>query len=138
VVQQYLDFRERYDVPIWLGESGENTDEWIEQFVKVLEKNDVGWAFWPYKKMQKPSAVVSVVPPADWERIVEFAKLPRGTGHVKERLKARPDQDTINRAFAELLENIRLKKCRINEGYLRALGLKSESVPGTAAGSVKR
>src|SRR3989475_3259900 len=126
VLRQYLDFRERYDVPIWMGESGENTDEWISQFVRTLEKNNIGWAFWPYKKMGKPSAVVSIIPPADWEKIVEFAKLPRGTGHVEERLKARPEQETINRAFAELLESVRLQKCRVNEGYLRALGMKAD------------
>jgi endoglucanase len=124
VIQQYLDFRERYDVPIWMGESGENTDEWIGQFVKTLEKNNIGWAFWPYKKMEKASAVVSILPLADWEKIVEFAKLPRGTGHVEERLKARPDQETITRIFDELLESVRLQKCRVNEGYLKALGLK--------------
>jgi len=62
VIRQYIDFRERYDVPIWMGESGENTDEWIAQFVKSLEKNNIGWAFWPYKKMEKPSAVVSIPP----------------------------------------------------------------------------
>jgi aryl-phospho-beta-D-glucosidase BglC (GH1 family) len=27
VIQQYLDFRDKYNIPIWLGESGENTDE---------------------------------------------------------------------------------------------------------------
>jgi hypothetical protein len=124
VLRQYIDFRERYDVPIWMGESGENTDEWIAQFVKALEKNNIGWAFWPYKKMEKPSAVVSVIPPADWGKIVEFAKLPSGTAHAEERLKARPEQETISRAFAELLESVRLQKCRVNEGYLRALGMK--------------
>ena len=50
VIQQYLDFRDRYNVPIWMGESGENTDEWITQFVDLLNKNDIGWTFWPYKK----------------------------------------------------------------------------------------
>ena len=25
-IREYLDFRDRYNVPIWLGESGENTD----------------------------------------------------------------------------------------------------------------
>jgi aryl-phospho-beta-D-glucosidase BglC (GH1 family) len=135
VIRQYIDFRERYDVPIWMGESGENTDEWIAQFVKVLEKNNIGWAFWPYKKMEKPSAVVSVVPPADWGKIVEFAKLPRGTAHVEERLKARPDQETISRAFSELLENVRLEKCRVNVGYLKALGMKSHTTPVSPAGS---
>jgi aryl-phospho-beta-D-glucosidase BglC (GH1 family) len=132
VIRQYIDFRNRYDVPIWMGESGENTDEWIAQFVKTLEKNNIGWAFWPYKKMEKSSAVVSIIPPADWVKIVQFAKLPRDSAHVEERLKARPDQETINRAFSELLESIRLQKCRVNQGYLRALGLKSDIAPVSA------
>ncbi|MBA0086300.1 MAG: cellulase family glycosylhydrolase [Acidobacteria bacterium Pan2503] len=126
VLREYIDFRERFDVPIWMGESGENTDEWIAQFVKSLDKNKIGWAFWPYKKLEKSSAVVTVIPPTDWEKIVEFAKLPRGTGHVEERLKVRPPQETINRTFAQLLENIRLQKCRVNEGYLKALGMKTD------------
>src|SRR2546427_1951050 len=107
----------------------------IAQFVKALEKNNIGWAFWPYKKMEKPSAVVSIIPPADWGKIVEFAKLPRGTGHVEERLKVRPEQETITRAFAELLESVRLQKCRLNEGYLSALGMKSDIAPVSAGGS---
>jgi endoglucanase len=135
VLRQYLDFRERYDVPIWMGESGENTDEWIAQFVKVLEKNNIGWAFWPYKKMEKSSAVVTIVPPADWEKIVEFAKLPRDTAHVKERVKARPEQETIIRAFAGFLENVRLQKCRVNQGYLKALGMKSDIEKTSAGGA---
>jgi endoglucanase len=126
VIRPYIDFREEYDVPIWMGESGENTDDWIAQFVKTLESNNIGWAFWPYKKMEKSSAVVSIVPPADWGKIVEFAKLPRGTAHVEERIKHRPEQETINRAFDELLGNIRFEKCRVNAGYLKALGMKSD------------
>jgi len=85
--------------------------------------------------MEKPSAVVSIVPPANWGNIVEFAKLPRGTAHAEERLKARPEQETISRAFAELLENVRVQKCRVNEVYLRALGRKSDIAPASAAGS---
>jgi hypothetical protein len=60
---------------------------------------------------------------------------PRGTGHAEERLKVRPEQETIPRAFAELMENIRLPKCRVNEGYLKALGLKADVVAGDADGS---
>ncbi len=135
VLRQYLDFRDQYDVPIWMGESGENTDEWIAQFVNALEKNNIGWAFWPYKKMEKSSAVVSIIPPADWREIVEFAKLPRGTANVEARLKARPEQDAITRAFAELLESVRVQKCRVNQGYLKALGMKPDTAPASATGS---
>lgn len=128
VLQPYLDFRERYDVPIWMGESGENSDAWIAQFVKVLGQNHIGWAFWPYKKMGKPSAVVSVIPPADWDRIVDFAKLLPGSGHAEERLKARPDEQLIDRVFSQLLENVRLQNCRVNQGYLAALGMRPDPV----------
>jgi endoglucanase len=135
VVRPYLDFRERYDVPIWMGESGENTDEWIAQFVSTLEKNNIGWAFWPYKKMEKSSAVVSIIPPPDWQEIVEFAKLPRGTANVEARLKARPEQEKVARAFAGFLESIRLQNCRVNAGYLKALGMNSDTRPVAAAAS---
>src|SRR5260370_19586187 len=101
-----------------MGESGENSDVWIAQFVKVLETNNIGWAFWPYKKMEKSSAVVSIIPPAHWAKIVEFAKLPPGTAHAEERLKARPDQKMITRAFPQLLENIPLQKSALTNGYL--------------------
>ena len=127
-VQPYVDFREKYGVPLWLGESGENTDEWIAQFRELLEKNDIGWAFWPYKKMGKSSAVVTIEPPEGWDRIVAFAKLPRGVGATEARLKERPDQAVIDRAFAGLLENIKLVHCRVNDGYLKALGLKPVAV----------
>jgi endoglucanase len=127
-VQEYVDFREKYNVPIWLGESGENKDEWIAQFVALLEKNNIGWTFWPYKKMEKDSAVVTITPPEGWDKIVAFAKLPRGLGSVEERLKVRPDQATIDKAFAGLLSNIELQRCHANAGYLTALGLKAVSV----------
>ena len=133
VLREYIDFRERFEVPIWMGESGENTDQWIAQFVQALEKNHIGWAFWPYKKMEKPSAVVSIIPPADWGKIVAFAKLPRDIAHVEDRLKARPDQETLNRVFAELLESVRLQKCRVNDGYLKALGMKTDTLRGQPA-----
>jgi len=72
-------------VPIWMGESGENTDEWIEQFAKTLEKKTISdGLFWPYKKMEKPSAVVSIIPPADWgkDRGVRKAAAP-ALGHAE-------------------------------------------------------
>jgi aryl-phospho-beta-D-glucosidase BglC (GH1 family) len=120
-LEPFLAYRDKYKVPIWLGESGENTDEWVASFRTLLDKNSIGWAFWPYKKMEAASALVSVKPPADWDQIVAFAKLPRGDGNVKERVPHRPSQATIDSALAELLENIQFAKCRVNAGYIHAL-----------------
>jgi len=54
---------------------------------------------------------------------------------VEERLKVRPEPETIARAFADLLENIRVQKCRVNEGYLKALGMKFDIALVNAGGS---
>jgi endoglucanase len=121
LVQRYVDFRTKNHVPIWLGESGENKDEWLATFRTVLEKNNIGWAFWPYKKLANTTAVETVTPPADWPSIVAYAKLPNGVGLTSERLKDRPEQEVIDRAFAQLIENIKLSHCTTNLGYVRAL-----------------
>jgi hypothetical protein len=47
--------------------------------------------------------------------------------NVEARLKVRPDQGTIDRAFDGLLQNIKLNDCHINQGYLSALGMKQVS-----------
>jgi hypothetical protein len=122
-IQPYVDFRDTYRVPIWMSESGENTDEWITQYRKLLDKNHIDWAFWPYKKMDSPRSIVSFTRPLYWDEIVAYARLPGTMGDTEKRIAKRPLQDHINAAFAELLENIQLSKCRINEGYLKALGL---------------
>jgi endoglucanase len=123
-IQEYLDFRAKYNVPLWVGESGENTDQWISEFRGLLEKNDIGWCFWPYKKMDASSAPVSIARPPYWSEIIAFAKQPTGTGNAEKRIAARPPQEHIDQAFKGLLENISFAKTRVNAGYLKALGLK--------------
>ncbi len=120
-VQRFIDFREKYHVPIWLGESGENKDEWIAQFARMLEANDIGWCFWPYKKMDLTSSPVTFDQPDHWAEIVEYAKLDRNLGHIEDRQKKRPSQDDIEAAYASLLVNIRFNHEKDNPGYITAL-----------------
>lgn len=121
VIREYVDYSEKHGVPLLMGESGENTDEWIAAFRATLDRHRIGWTFWPYKKMGKPSCVVTVKAPEGWERIVAFADLPRAT--FEEVRKNRPERAAVDAALAGLLENVRLDRCEVNAGYLRALGL---------------
>ena len=111
-------------MPIWLGESGENKDEWVAAFTKTLEDNHVGWCFWPYKKMDAPSSVVTFDRPVHWEEIVKFAALPGGTTNAKKRIAARPSVENTQAAFDDLLTKIRFDKERVNAGYVKAMGMK--------------
>ena len=121
-VQEYVDFSNKYDVPLLMGESGENTDEWVAAFRALLEKNEISWCFWPYKKVDATSSPVSINKPAEWDAIVAFADHPRTT--YEDVRKNRPPKEKVRAALAGLLENMKLQNCRTNEGYLKALGLK--------------
>jgi hypothetical protein len=120
-VQEYVDFGEKYGVPVWMGESGENTDEWIASFRVLLERNRIGWCFWPYKKLDAASCVASVNKPAGWDAVIAFADNPRTT--FEDVRKNRPPKDKVEGALAAYLEQIKFKNCKVNEGYLKALGL---------------
>lgn len=123
VIQQYLDFRNRYNVPIWAGESGENTDAWIHDFVTVLNKDDIGWAFWTYKRMDATSSMVAFKKPVYWDEIIAFAKLRRTTGNAEQVIAVRPSLEHSRAAFQDLLQKIRFQESHINTGYLTALDL---------------
>ena len=121
-IQEYLSFRDKYNVPIWMSESGENTDEWIDSFRRLLEAHDIGWCFWPYKKLEATSCIVSIDSPADWAAIVGFADGPRTT--FEDVRKHRPPKEKVEKALSDYLERIKFANCRVNQGYLGALGLK--------------
>ena len=120
-IQEYLDFRDKYNVPVWMGESGENTDEWIASFRTLLEQNNISWCFWPYKKLDATSCIASINRPAEWEAIVTFANGPRTT--FEEVRKNRPPKEKAQKALSDYLERIKFANCRVNQGYLKALGL---------------
>ncbi|HEX6427522.1 MAG TPA: cellulase family glycosylhydrolase, partial [Niastella sp.] len=50
-IQHILDTRNKYNVPVWLGETGENSNVWFTEAVQLLEANNIGWAWWPLKKL---------------------------------------------------------------------------------------
>lgn len=124
MVQEYVDFGKKYNVPIWMGESGENTDQWIDAWRRLNEKNNFGWCFWPYKKMDVTSNIVSIKRTAEWDSIITYAKAPRVS--YEEIRKARPTADVIKKAFEDYLENCKFNNCTVNEGYIKALGLKNK------------
>ncbi|HWE84862.1 MAG TPA: glycoside hydrolase family 5 protein [Terracidiphilus sp.] len=125
VIQEYLDYRDKYHVPLWLGESGENKDEWIAAFTKTLEENHVGWCFWPYKKMDATSSVVTFDRPEHWDEVVKLAAMAPGTGNAEKRIEARPSPEEAQRIFDDLLKKVQFAGERVNDGYVRAVGLKS-------------
>jgi len=121
-IQQYLDFRDKFDVPLWLGESGENTNIWISSFRRLLECDSIGWCFWPYKKLSSETCVSSVRITKKYDAIIHFADSDRSS--YEEIRQNRPRMEDVRKALNDLLEDCALKNCDANGGYVEALGLK--------------
>jgi hypothetical protein len=122
-ISRFLDLREKYRVPIWLGESGENTNEWFRECVTLVEKHGIGWAWWPYKKLANPRCIQTVTPPDDFRKVVDYWN---GEGD-------RPSAEAARRGLVELVENLKVDRCRFNADVAQAL-----IPPGPSAAPTKR
>ncbi|HEV8272029.1 MAG TPA: cellulase family glycosylhydrolase [Chitinophagaceae bacterium] len=70
-IQHILDTREKYNVPVWLGETGENSNVWFADAVQLLEQNNIGWAWWPLKKLGNNNPMQIRSNP-DYEKILAY------------------------------------------------------------------
>ncbi|MGH1571283.1 glycoside hydrolase family 5 protein [Methylobacterium sp. P31] len=120
-IRQYLDFRDRFRVPMLMDESGENMDQWVREFRTLLEAHKVGWSFWPYKKLSAPNSIRTYPAPRYWDEIVAYQKLMDAP--QSERRKIKPQREHVLSALNELLESIKYRNSSVNAGFISALGL---------------
>lgn len=45
-----VNFRDTHNVPIWVGETGENNNLWLSQNIANIEAAGIGWCHWTYKR----------------------------------------------------------------------------------------
>jgi len=121
-IQDFVSFRDSVNLPIYMGETGENTDQWVAAWTRLMEKNNIGWTYWPFKKMASPRGVMAITQPENWDKIIAFTESPRNS--FDEIRKARPDQELVKTAMLQMIENCKFRNCKMNEGYIRAIGMK--------------
>lgn len=120
-IRDYIEFRDRSNRPMYMGEIGHNTMEWQAQFRQVMEENNIGWTFWPYKKIND-SCVMGVREPENWDQVKNFAESPRTT--YQEIREARPDQAVARKAMMDFVRNSGLENCVPQTDYIQSLGLR--------------
>ncbi|BBI35411.1 cellulase family glycosylhydrolase [Cohnella abietis] len=99
-IQVYLDKRAEWNVPIYMGEGGENNKEWYAGAFRLFEDHDISWNFWTWKKMGKDNSPCSVNIPSGWQLLIDYLE-----GGSK------PDEATAERILWEYLHNISFAEC---------------------------
>ncbi len=101
--------RDNFDVPLWLGESGENSNVWFTNLVSLCESKNIGWSWWPVKKAGFNN-VLEVSYPEKYHKVLEMW---RGNGTVS--------ADYAFQAVMEWSEMHRFENCNIKYDVIDAL-----------------
>ncbi|MHC4571878.1 MAG: cellulase family glycosylhydrolase [Planctomycetota bacterium] len=99
-VSEFLTKRDKLNTPIWVGETGEKGNTIYWGTTQYFEANNIGWSFWPWKKMDTKNTPYSISKPKGWDEICAYS-----------REGGRPSKELAQRAFDELIENIKLENC---------------------------
>jgi aryl-phospho-beta-D-glucosidase BglC (GH1 family) len=73
-IQGIVSLRNQYNVPIWLGESGENSNVWFTDAISLVEKNKIGWAWWPLKKIGSVVNPMTIVKTSEYQTLLDYWK----------------------------------------------------------------
>jgi endoglucanase len=110
-VQWMLNLGENNNVPVWLGESGENSNTWFRDAITLLENNNIGWAWWPWKKFSSISCPVSVEMTEGYQALLDYWD---GQGQ-------QPPVDTARKILMEITEKLKLENCIIHRDVTDAM-----------------
>lgn len=110
-IQGIMNIRNTYNVPIWCGESGENSNVWYTEAIRLLESNGIGWSWWTLKKVRSLSGTMSIEPDNNYTTLLNYWKN-GGT---------RPDTTFALNTLMNLTEKLKLENCKINYPVLDAM-----------------
>lgn len=110
-MQYIFDIMNNYNVPLWLGEAGENSNTWYCDHVKLLEENNIGWCWWLYKKPNSITAPFVLKFTPGWLRMKDYFK-----GAIP-----KPSKEYATNALLHFAENTTLDNCVFKPDVYQAL-----------------
>jgi endoglucanase len=109
-IQKFLDIRKQLNVPVWLGETGENSNAWFTDVLALLDAHKIGWNMWPLKKSGLNNPIQVIIDPQT-QKVFDYWK---GTG-------AKPSPDEAMKGLLQFAQNTNIKKTVIHRGVIDAM-----------------
>ncbi|ASB48549.1 carbohydrate-binding protein [Alkalitalea saponilacus] len=105
-----LEMRENLNVPLWMSESGENSNTWFTNATSLFESNNIGWSWWPVKK-SGINNVLRVVTPQEYTNLLNYWQ--NGTPQMNE--------EQIFEAVMKWAESHKIENCIVQYDVIDAL-----------------
>ncbi len=130
-IQGYLNLRNQTNCPLWLGESGENSNAWFYDCIQLLGKNNIGWNWWTHKKIGTTTSPYSSPISEAYQRILDY-----WNGQA-----SKPTAEYATAALFQMADNLLLDNCEFlpdvvdaltrSDFGIRATPYKAHRIPGT-------
>jgi hypothetical protein len=102
--------RAEQNAPLWMSESGENSNAWFTDAISLLEANNIGWCWWTYKRLGDRTPM-EIIPGEGYLRILDYWS---GRG-------PRPLADEAWAALQTLAENYKQENTIFHRDYIDAM-----------------
>ena len=106
-----LPLRDNFNVPIWFGENGENSNTWFRDAIRLFENNDIGWCWWPMKKVETISGPLSIIKSPEYQVLLDYWSS-GGTA---------PTEQFAVDALMDLAEKTKLENCIYHKDVIDAM-----------------
>lgn len=110
-IQWVLTIRDNFNVPLFFGESGENSNTWFRDAISLFEEHGIGWAWWPLKKVESISCPLSIVKTPEYEQLLDYWN---GNG-------PQPSAAFAKATLMELAENLKTENCVFQKDVIDAM-----------------
>lgn len=109
--RKYTSLRATANRPVWLGETGENSNAWFAACVRLMEQNGIGWNWWTHKKVSTTTSPFSAPLSVECQRVFDF-----WGGTAPE-----PAAEAAEAALLDLADGLRTERCAFLPDVLDAL-----------------
>ena len=110
-IQNIIELRNKLNVPAWLGETGENSNVWFTELNQLLLKNNIGYAYWPMKKIDNVAGVTNVKITSDYKKLLDYWK----NGGTK------PTKEFAKKTLMKIADNYKMENVEVKKDVIDAL-----------------
>ena len=101
----------QYNVPLWVGEFGENSNTWANGIKEFFNRNDIGWSWWNFKSVERISSLFSYKITDEYQKLINYW----GGNGIK------PDTAEAFAGLISMAKSLHFDSCKVNIGLTRAL-----------------
>ena len=110
-IQWVLDLRNTHNVPLYLGETGENSNTWFTDAIKLFDEHNIGWAWWPMKKVEAIAGPLSAIKQQGYQDLLDYWN----NGGTP------PSSAVAKASLMELAEGFKMENCFYQKDVIDAM-----------------